>query len=672
MAGDIEEACGAASSGATGAADVVPSAGSGTGIDELETQLEGTGPAGKDNSVHLISRIGCLWEAHVKGSENSSLVSADRLTQASAYRLWAKTATLGLVGGEEIPLFTEVWLAIESASKKKAKAAAKSHGDDKARIVLVGKAQKGERYTEAGALQLLREVLTDILSGGRELPFNASLVTDTMQRKHRGFKLSMTPFGRLGEMLKKAEEHGWLGTARSADDVLVSWLDEDKIKRLMSEDTRDSGDASDGNISDSREAVVLTRAAKASEETDLLAEFAAEGSRMQKNVDEELRGCLDQRAAQAGHRDVRLRDAHASRQDWGTGAEDAPTCERSRSPRRGARDSERHAPTSYTAAGEDDAASEFTQADCVKMFDDALWDVCKQGLYHELPMNASVVSDRMRKMHRGWNISRTPFQRFHELLVACEAEGIIQTRRGYGRRKDDVLITWVKHNYHVVNRSRSRGEGKRGEERPQGRGGEQLGGGRGGGGKRGDDREEGEEEEEEQERTTYHSGGRERDGSHAPDWGDQWQYASDPPRNGGGQSSGRERRDDWGKRGGGGGGRRENDGQQPRGGQRRSAGDVVERSRERGGRERERGERRHRSCAAAGVADRDREKKAARSSSEEYETDDDSSYYSYSESSSLSRSAVPRRRSRSPPPRRQRAEDSHANRNRGGHSRRRN
>lgn len=52
------------------------------------------------------------------------------------------------------------------------------------------------------------------------------------------------------------------------------------------------------------------------------------------------------------------------------------------------------------------------------------------------PFNASLISDRMRQLHRGFRIARTPFGRLSELLKHAEREGWIRLVRW----RDDVLV----------------------------------------------------------------------------------------------------------------------------------------------------------------------------------------------------------------------------------------
>lgn len=192
-------------------------------------------------------------------------------------------------------------------------------------------------------------------------------------------------FGSLTELLRRAERSGWLSLSRERDNVFVRWLrmPHGSGKQAESPVADQAGDKS--NHSPMRE----HWESRANKEASRRGRYDGRAS------DEELRKSLD---------------------------------------RRGKPLSERRKPNL------------FSESECINMLDEALKDVCQRGLYRELPMNASVLSDRLRRMFPKFLLRLTPFQRFGELLRCAEREGLVKV----ARRRDEVLLTWVKHRYQVL------------------------------------------------------------------------------------------------------------------------------------------------------------------------------------------------------------------------------
>jgi len=80
------------------------------------------------------------------------------------------------------------------------------------------------------------------------------------------------------------------------------------------------------------------------------------------------------------------------------------------------------------------------------MFDAALKDICSEGLSRGLPINASVVLDKLSAKFPRFEVSRTPFERTGNLLIAAENDNLIRL----GRRGDEQILTWLKYKYRLV------------------------------------------------------------------------------------------------------------------------------------------------------------------------------------------------------------------------------
>lgn len=116
----------------------------------------------------------------------------------------------------------------------------------------------------------------------------------------------------------------------------------------------------------------------------------------------------------------------------------------------------------------------YTKEQSIEMLDAALQKLCEDGIHRELPINASVLNDRMRRIYFGWHISASPFDRYSELLQAAQEAGILK----YSKLKDSVVIDWVKYKYKVLPRKTPPRSPRRGRSRS--RPGRNGGGGRGG------------------------------------------------------------------------------------------------------------------------------------------------------------------------------------------------
>lgn len=117
----------------------------------------------------------------------------------------------------------------------------------------------------------------------------------------------------------------------------------------------------------------------------------------------------------------------------------------------------------------------YSKAKCIEMFDEALRDICRKGLSHELPVAASIIDTRMQRLHKEWRIDSTPFRHYEDLVREAEQAGLIKV--GKDKRSNQLTVTWIKYKYHVDDqrasargRSRSRARGHRSDTRGKGHG----------------------------------------------------------------------------------------------------------------------------------------------------------------------------------------------------------
>eukprot|EP00933_Yihiella_yeosuensis_P047498 TRINITY_DN43333_c0_g1_i1.p1 TRINITY_DN43333_c0_g1~~TRINITY_DN43333_c0_g1_i1.p1 ORF type:complete len:457 (-),score=74.72 TRINITY_DN43333_c0_g1_i1:73-1443(-) len=93
------------------------------------------------------------------------------------------------------------------------------------------------------------------------------------------------------------------------------------------------------------------------------------------------------------------------------------------------------------------ASNVFSHSESLQIFDEALKDLCEnQGVVRGLPMNASVISGCLRRKFPHFHLSKTPFDRFKQLLEAAETEKLVKV----STRGHSVNITWVRHNVKVL------------------------------------------------------------------------------------------------------------------------------------------------------------------------------------------------------------------------------
>jgi len=252
-------------------------------------------------------------------------------------------------------------------------------------------------------------------------------------------------------------------------------------KRSWNEKKADSKQDGDPLADFASEAHTIYKDKKEGEEGADAGEDAKSGGEKDKGDDEKERSREDSTGdkdkgehggARELERELDRRAAQRAEKDGGLGSKlDQPLTN--------AKDDKKRMGNSGPAGGRGESRKE-----SIEKFDKALREICKEGLFRELPAIASMFNDRMRRMFRGWQVENTPFERFGNLLRAAEEEGLIKVVREGSQLK----VTWIKYKYHVLpprspqrdagrrDRSRSRRPGKgsgRGDRGPQGRGGEQ-------------------------------------------------------------------------------------------------------------------------------------------------------------------------------------------------------
>jgi len=379
----------------------------------------------------LVERVARLWKTHA--SADAKLAEADRLLQASAYRNWAKIAELDLQSGEVAPSFQEVWEVLNADRRPAKRAKPQLATNEEVEQERADRAAKssGKVFSQSDALRLLGEVLNAFKEEGRQTPFNASLVNDRIRRKEPGWKVSQTPFERLGTLLRHAEDLGWVRTTKRRDDVLILSM---KPPQPNGEKTKQVDEALEpppkvkGRGLERRGLEADKMDSKDGDKKD---NDDAKGETVKKDdVDGLLRKHLDRRAEAPTGGAARR---HLARAERGSALR-----------------SER----GELAAGALSSTRKVMvgRAETLKMFDTALRDVCDEGLHKELPMNASVVSDRLRRLFPKFKIEETPFERYGDLLRAAELDGLVKA----SKLRDEVVITWLKHKYKVVPRAAPR------------------------------------------------------------------------------------------------------------------------------------------------------------------------------------------------------------------------
>lgn len=349
---------------------------------------EGTPNAAADAAAKpeesIPARVAHLWTEFAKKDEK--LAEADRLTVSSAYRQWLKTAELGLPEGADIPPFTEVWLALNSKpAKAKLKPAPTRDGGDGKR----GDAGDSDRWNakfDADGEEMCGDFKRGRCWRGGDCRYSHNVDGGKARRRSRSRSRRM-------------------GKARGGDDSkdpLADFAAEVGIK-VYSTDGTCIGDPADVKA-------IKDDAAEASGDKG-----GDDGPKGKGEPDGSLalERELDRRAAQK---------ANSSRLD---------------EPLMSARDEKRRRP--------ENSRPEFSHNECVDMFDNALRQICQEGLQRELPVAASVFNDRMRRLYQGWHIEASPFQRYGDLLEAAEGVGLVKvTRTG-----SQLSVSWIKYKYHV-------------------------------------------------------------------------------------------------------------------------------------------------------------------------------------------------------------------------------
>eukprot|EP00930_Biecheleria_cincta_P037890 TRINITY_DN26043_c0_g1_i1.p1 TRINITY_DN26043_c0_g1~~TRINITY_DN26043_c0_g1_i1.p1 ORF type:complete len:734 (+),score=181.29 TRINITY_DN26043_c0_g1_i1:94-2295(+) len=430
--------------------------------EQKELDVEKNEPTPTEKGKDVVSRITQKWNDYVKERQDAGEESfaSDRLSASSEYRKFTKEQDLGLDPGEAMPSFTEVWLAMNSSKlrlKASAPKTASSSKTSEGRARLTAKAQP-KWFSAREALQVLAGGLQILYKriGGKEIS-NGSKVIDAMQQCDREFSARQTPFERLGELLQVVHDDGWIELRkhrngqtirilnvpeRGVDHLVGDWDEKHKAKedgarsqeekenrsvRIVSAEENRSSQADDNSSRDPN--------------ADPLAEFAAEASATYKR---------EGSTALA----LRLDDTHERAEgDEGrrNGEADDKVSKRDRD------DADGDSAPRFTLS----APAKMSQTESLRLFEDALKDLCATGLPSELPLNASVVMSHLLKRFQHFHISQTPFDKFSDLVEEAASQGIIKvTRAGPGRR--DHSITWIKYRYRVLKERR--------RERPSGGG----------------------------------------------------------------------------------------------------------------------------------------------------------------------------------------------------------
>ncbi|CAK0900898.1 unnamed protein product [Prorocentrum cordatum] len=382
-----------------------------------------------------LARVVRLWTAHAAAIEE--LKAADRLTVASAYRSWAKTAELGLKEGEAVPSFTEVWIELTNRKRKAAPAEGPKEADPEAkRESKVARKDKegGPAYSEKEALNVLCTALHSIKKErGTRDPVQASFVNSAIRRVRSDFHISRTPFERLLNMLKHAEQEGWLYIDKRRDDVRVTIRslpalpEGEAVRSVTMRDTPVTvgADAARKHLGAGKEAAKAGEKAEAAEpppyvvllqewqgrhtgeEPPCYALLLTDWSRLrQEGQIEKVANPMDEFYGSSSYVNTKGGEA-AKKADDDKAREEPERRARSRSaPRRG--------------AGRGDPAID--KRECLRMFDVALKEVCDEGFYGGLPVNSSEFDQR-----------NTPFERFTDLLEEAARDGLVKfTRRRSG------------------------------------------------------------------------------------------------------------------------------------------------------------------------------------------------------------------------------------------------
>eukprot|EP00746_Dinoflagellata_sp_MGD_P167455 gnl/MRDRNA2_/MRDRNA2_98084_c0_seq1.p1 gnl/MRDRNA2_/MRDRNA2_98084_c0~~gnl/MRDRNA2_/MRDRNA2_98084_c0_seq1.p1 ORF type:complete len:551 (+),score=138.31 gnl/MRDRNA2_/MRDRNA2_98084_c0_seq1:70-1722(+) len=348
------------------------------------------------------------WLAKLKEDGSSE---SDRLTQASIYRKWINTAEIEGLGSEPKPPFTEVWIKLnEKALEAPTKPAKKRKEDwwsqqDKEWV------EKSTK-TEDEIFEALTEELQKLCKEGlpREPPFEASVLNKGLMR--RGIHVKDSSYQKFGNLCKRAEREGLLKVEFVGTTLRVTWVKYDyRVRSPPKEEDPEKSKPDKDRDEDENKAKVDGENEKDAEERK--GESKEEGQTEKRGTDEKD--------------DHRRRSRSPRDRDKGKGKGKG---KRDRSfDRRNRRDWSRGHP-------------EISERRCVEILDEVLKSIVREGRYR-LPINASVIADRMRKTERGWHITNTPFERFGDLLDKADQENYIRVDRpGNGKT---INITWIKY-----------------------------------------------------------------------------------------------------------------------------------------------------------------------------------------------------------------------------------
>jgi len=242
---------------------------------------------------------------------------------------------------------------------------------------------------------------------------------------------------------------------------------------VILEKAKDKAEAADAKAVSSnlsgvnKVSVAKTRAnadSRAADSADVLAGFAAEAHKVYKDD-------ADEKPAEQGksQTDGDKKRSKSAEREKGRRFSDRATS--SRLDRSLGRDRRRDISRDRKLGGRENAT--YSKDKSIHMFDDALRQMCKEGLMKELPNMASDFDMRMRRLFPGWMIAKSAFEKFGDLLEAAEKDGLVKVQK----RGSQLLVTWVKYDYVIAPRRSPRGSPRR-RSRSRRRGGRNRGGDR--------------------------------------------------------------------------------------------------------------------------------------------------------------------------------------------------
>lgn len=374
-----------------------------------------TGTAGKEEPAveeSIAARVARIWTAHA--STDEKLVNADRLAVSAAYRQWVKTADLGLPEGTAVPPFTEVWMSLNVKSKAKLKpaAAADDEGDGK-----TGDRRSGD--DDRRRVDDDREECGDFKRNrcrrGAQCKFSHNTAGRTWRqdRSRSRRRDARAPLSSVNNISCRNGDKALAGKDASGDPLADFAAEASKTYKKGEEEGNASDDeAKEGGSKDEGGGDKEGKEASAADR-----DKGAVGGAL------ELERELDRRAAQ--------REKGGGKKDGGS------IGSRLDQPLTSSRDEKRRLGNVKPAE---------SRKESLEKFDQALRQLCKDGLRKELPAVASTFNDQMRGMFKGWHIENTPFERFGNFLRAAEEEGLVKVKR----ERSQLLVTWIKYKYHVL------------------------------------------------------------------------------------------------------------------------------------------------------------------------------------------------------------------------------